>query len=535
MDAVASSTSATHTKWTANRRAFTRKITLWGTAILALLIISRAALAPRYLVTFDEVNFALSIKHFNPLLHQPQPPGYPLFVGLLRVCAVLVTNVEHLFLLVALIGSALSLFLIWAVGDRLLDRGMGLAAALLLLFHPSFWYAALTNPVRVFLAAGALGVVFCLVRAFTGSRSVRWFYLAAAVFGIATGFRPDLLFTLAPLVVYGGWKMRLNIKEATLAAALLVLGISSWLFAAAFPVGGLLPYIGLLRAYGSQQGGSTSVLLGAPLQSAVHMAYTTTVWTFTGALSWAWCVPFLFYRKRRIFTATQGQILSIWLAGGFLFYALVHTGDPDHTLSIVPVTCLAGAVVLRDFARYYIPKFVPFVIGGAVVINVLLFLRPIGKTAEAASYRMVVSLDEYMQDVIDSIAALRSRGPVTVVAPAFVSGWRTVSYYFPDVPVLTVDSENPQQPTGRQWYRGGVSGFPVNAGAFILPGCGTIAWIDTTARPVSNASGETVSAMPGSPVTYLESKPGASYTFRKFRFRAKSQGCTPANPDARSN
>lgn len=530
MDTVTSSSSAAQKRRTVTAPAFTAKWVLWAAAILAMLIVSRAALAPRYLVTFDEVNFAFSIKQFNPLLHQPQPPGYPLFVGLLRLGALFVTKVEYLFLIAALFGSALSLVLIWAVGDRLLGQGTGPVAAFLLLFHPSFWYAALTNPVRVFLAAGALGVVFCVLRALTGSQAVKWYYVAATVFGIATGFRPDLLFTLLPLMVYCGWRMRLGIRQAALAVVLLLLGISSWVFAAALPAGGLLPYIALLRAYGKQQGSASSILLGAPFQSAVHMAYTTTVWTFTGALSWAWCIPLLFRRKQRIFTDTQVQILLIWLIAGFLFYALVHTGDPDHTLSIVPVTCLAGAVVLMDFAQYYAPKYLPFIICGAVAINVLLFLRPVGKTSAAASYRTVASLDEYMQDVIDSIAALRSRGPVTVVAPAFVSGWRTISYYFPDVPILVIDSQNPGHPNGRRLYRGSVSVFPVNAGAFILPGCGTIAWIDTIARPVSNASGKLVSAMPGAPVTYLESKPDASYTFRKFRFRTESHGCSTSNP-----
>src|SRR5690242_15371695 len=157
---------------------FRRSTLLWLTLILGLLVVSRTALAPTYLVTFDDVNFALSIKKFDVLQHQPQPPGYPLFVGLLRLFSFFVPQVEPLFLVVALFGSALALVLLWAVGDRLTGARTGLVAALLLLFHPAFWFAALTNPIRIYLAAGAVAVSLCLVKAFASDRPATWYCAA---------------------------------------------------------------------------------------------------------------------------------------------------------------------------------------------------------------------------------------------------------------------------------------------------------------------------------------------------------------------
>ena len=46
---------------------------------------TRLPLAPPYLFSFDNVNLALALERFDPRLHQPQPPGYPLFVGQARL------------------------------------------------------------------------------------------------------------------------------------------------------------------------------------------------------------------------------------------------------------------------------------------------------------------------------------------------------------------------------------------------------------------------------------------------------------------
>src|SRR3954462_9940756 len=41
-------------------------------------------LAPA-LEDIDSINFALGLRHFDPALHQPHPPGYPVFIALGRL------------------------------------------------------------------------------------------------------------------------------------------------------------------------------------------------------------------------------------------------------------------------------------------------------------------------------------------------------------------------------------------------------------------------------------------------------------------
>src|SRR6188474_3661952 len=56
-----------------------------GAVVLLIALLYLAAhlpfLAPS-LEDIDSINFALGLRHFDPALHQPHPPGYPLYIGL---------------------------------------------------------------------------------------------------------------------------------------------------------------------------------------------------------------------------------------------------------------------------------------------------------------------------------------------------------------------------------------------------------------------------------------------------------------------
>ena len=76
---------------------------IWFLALCAVLVVSRWMTFPRYLITFDEINFALAVERFNPIMHQPQPPGYPLFVALLKLLSLIIPKIETVFFIAALV------------------------------------------------------------------------------------------------------------------------------------------------------------------------------------------------------------------------------------------------------------------------------------------------------------------------------------------------------------------------------------------------------------------------------------------------
>src|SRR5690242_17085233 len=82
-----------------------RTTPLMLSALLVFIVVTRWLVVPRYLYYFDSANFALSLEHFNPALHQPQPPGYPLFVALLRLIHIVVPAPETVMLIAGIIGA----------------------------------------------------------------------------------------------------------------------------------------------------------------------------------------------------------------------------------------------------------------------------------------------------------------------------------------------------------------------------------------------------------------------------------------------
>jgi Protein O-mannosyl-transferase TMEM260-like len=117
----------------------------------------------------DPINFALGVRHFDPTLHRPHPPGYPVFVGLAKLTTwafralggsgARPPEVAALALLSALSGAIACFFMVQLFG-RLASRGIGRPPP------PSD-----TDPCARWVAVGAaLTAATCPLYWFTGSR-----------------------------------------------------------------------------------------------------------------------------------------------------------------------------------------------------------------------------------------------------------------------------------------------------------------------------------------------------------------------------
>src|SRR6185369_7284456 len=76
--------------------------------VCALLLLTQVVAAARFL-SVDNVNLAFALEYFDPLNHQPQPPGYPLFVLFARGVNFVFGSVEHTFLFASVFATGLSL------------------------------------------------------------------------------------------------------------------------------------------------------------------------------------------------------------------------------------------------------------------------------------------------------------------------------------------------------------------------------------------------------------------------------------------
>ncbi len=494
---------------------------LWLVALLAALAFSRGVLEPRYLITFDEINFAHSIGQFNPALDQPQPPGYPIFVGLLKFVSLAVQNVQMVFLVSGLAVSATALLLAWRLGE-LMVPGRGVISALLLLFNPAFWLAALTNPVRLCLAAGATLVALCLWLA-CRSRSIRWFSLAAAGLGLSAGARPELALLMAPLLLWTAVRIRLQWRGAVVSVLCYCVAASTWLPSLLSAAGGWQKYLRMLEGYSGAQFADTSPLFGAFAADAVRMAWRALVWSCLGALSWLWAVPIVMRRASSKMDAFSMRFLAVWFFPGLAFNAIVHTGDPDHMLSIIPATCAAGMIVIAALTREASQTKYVLTISTCILLNLLLFFKPISKATKASTYPPVRWMDGYIADIIDEVRSLRESGPVTAVFAESTTGWRQLSYYEPAVDIIVLQPANGDPVTTRHILGKQVVMQSHDDRIVKLPSRGALVWVDPLGPPATR--GRIPMHSIHSRVFSTRAASGGWFEFRGAYFSAPIEAC----------
>src|SRR4051795_13185867 len=89
-------------------------------------VATRLPLAPGQLFTFDDVNLAYSVGHYDIRVSQPHPPGYPLFVLEMRILSWLrFKRAESILLVLAVLGSILALLLAVHCGNRIFGGDSG--------------------------------------------------------------------------------------------------------------------------------------------------------------------------------------------------------------------------------------------------------------------------------------------------------------------------------------------------------------------------------------------------------------------------
>lgn len=460
--------------------------TLIAAACLALIAATRWPLLPtQHLYHIDNVNFALALDDFNPRLHQPQPPGDPMYVALTRWMRPLTPRVEILFPLSGILGSAAAMAALWWVGEMLLGARAGWVAALLLALNPVFWLAGIGNYVRVYLALGAAtvaGLVWKSLVAKSETQSAIYFCASAAALGLFAGFRPEMGLLLAPLVFIPqtGWIPAFG-PRAPLWNWVAALGCAAattlpWLLITAEHTGGLARLYQLNRHYLAAQERHFSLFYGATLQEALRMAASSIYWIFLGAVPWAAFVPQAWRDSREDRTALSLAVwfLVFWFVPPLLFFTFIHISMPDHALVAIPAVALAGAWTLTRLPARWFWWATP----AALTATVVLFFYPTESPFWASNYRIAEFTMRSAEQIYSRVGLLRKTGPVTVLYLGAYITPREIGYYFPAVPIVNFEAQPPYVQVANRFQPA-----LIENGELVLP-AGQVIWLD----PVSKAS-----------------------------------------------
>ncbi len=321
----------------------------WFVLILfgLLIFVSRWPLAPGQLFTFDDVNLAYSIGHFDVRISQPHPPGYPLFVMEMRLLKWLrFRRAESILLALALAGSLAALLLLVFCGDRMLGGDSGYYAAWLTVFHPVFWHAGVTSALRLQLAVVSISVAAACWRAWSGDG--RWVLWSALALGIGAGIRPETGPLLFPLWAACALRAPVSWKDRAKALGAMAAAVLFWLLPAMWASGGPVQYVKACLDYISDQASVSSGFFGATGDKWITTFWRLMVWTFCGLLPVCLAAP-LAWRGRAGWGLTQDRMafLALWFVPAFVFALDVHVEDPGQTLAMVPVVSLFGGYLMN--------------------------------------------------------------------------------------------------------------------------------------------------------------------------------------------
>ncbi|HEY3815599.1 MAG TPA: glycosyltransferase family 39 protein [Polyangiaceae bacterium] len=151
--------------------------------------------APAWPDDWDGVGFVESVGHFDLGKFQPHPPGYPVYVALLRVAAWLVRDPMRACVIVAVASGVVSVAFAWSAARSVVGERGAWAVATLVAVTPLAWRVCSgvgsEAPALACAAACAWGLV--------SAKRTRW--AGAIVLGLGAGLGLGVRLSWAPLFV----------------------------------------------------------------------------------------------------------------------------------------------------------------------------------------------------------------------------------------------------------------------------------------------------------------------------------------------
>ncbi|MBI4927573.1 MAG: glycosyltransferase family 39 protein [Anaerolineae bacterium] len=408
-----------------------------GLATLALLtLISRLLTRSSVLFHWDSVNFAYAVGEFNLVKEQPQPPGYLLYVWLIRGVDLLFRDPQTSMVWVSILSSVGAVIALYFLGKAMYGARVGWLSASFLAASPLFWfYGSIALPHTLDALLVILSVWF-LYRALQGDRGA--VLPAVVAMAAAGGVRQQTLVFLLPVALYAlhrlGWKAYLTaaVVGATLSLA--------WLIPLLALSGGLQNYIALTNAYTDRFLTTTSLFKGAGWfgirRNAIKLIFYSAYGSAIFIVPVIGAVAAGLIKKVGVRIGERSIFMALWVAPTVLFYGLIHMGQQGLVFVFLPALLLLGAASLD----WLLHKRMTWLVGSAaamILVSVAIFWLlpeyPMGVGGQRVWTRQaLINNDKYFGERITALRAEFDPANTVILA----SNWHHVQYYLPEFRVL---------------------------------------------------------------------------------------------------
>lgn len=304
-------------------------------AVAAVWFVAHLPFLAPALEDIDSINFALGLHHYDPALHQPHPPGYPVYIAIGRLALALIHAITPGIAYVR--ADALALAIWSAIGGALAivaaghlfrdmtanreDAGaVGFWGATFLALTPLFWITGL-RPMSDMFGLGVALVAQALI--LRGSIDGKGLVAGAALAGLAAGIRTQTVPLTLPLLAYSLFAQRQRGVWLLRPLAALAGGGVVWAVPLLVVTGGVSGY---LRALGSQAGEDfawADMLWAHPTPRAIAIAlYDTLLLPFANPVTGAILLAIAALGILRMLVVDRRAFVVLVI--GYVPYAIFH-------------------------------------------------------------------------------------------------------------------------------------------------------------------------------------------------------------------
>lgn len=399
----------------------------------------------------DAANYALGLSSYDVGLHQPQPPGYPLYIFLGK--AALFVAGDARLALVGLSGvmSGLAACMAYLTGRALWGRSAGAAAAMLLFTSPFIWaQGTAPSPYTADLFFSLLAGWACVRAAASRGEHLGAALLAGVTLGAAVLLRQQNAALLAGLLLHAVWGKPPRFWLAALGAAGLLTTVAL-LLPPLLSTGGLGTYMEALTRMSPSPGGSLGpggVLRASRLDRLLALVYGYlggTVGLAGIPLALAGAAVALTRGIKKHDTSSL-RLLLLWALPAWIFFLLIKQGNQATVLVITPpIFLLMGLAAAWCWQRGGTLKWLgPALVLGLALHQTLIFTtgRPLPLAGPHLQYR-AEALTRERHDLTLRLDRLRQLPPGDTIVIARSA--RLLAYHLPEWEIFTPPRSDPAQ------------------------------------------------------------------------------------------
>jgi Protein O-mannosyl-transferase TMEM260-like len=416
--------------------------------LVAFVVKTRIKYHSPYLFTWDSVQFALSLEHFDVRLHQPHPPGYLLYSGTLKLWNSFIGDANYAMIslnVLAVLGTCalISLLVLEFCGNLSVGKKYLLAggAAAIYATTPIAWLYSCVAEIYAVEGFFSALIAYLIVVSWRRPRFLLW---ASVVMAVAGGFRPTTEFFLFPF--YAAGFFRKDRKTILHSILLLIVLNCIWFGTLLVLTGGLSKYLDVLQKQTAVSLADTDI---TEKTARSLLAVRTVPFRLIQACSLPLLVAILF-RSWKIRPGKEFALLLISVPA-LLFFLFIHYSKEGYLLlAYVPLL----VVLVVQFGSLYKNAAIAWIVFLlACFLNYRAYVKPpLYPEQEAAksSYKWVLNQLTFpnkhvtnartvrIRDFFAAVDKLNPGQKLFVIHGEYYPDWRTIMYYRPQDEALLI-------------------------------------------------------------------------------------------------